>query len=274
MVPPDARPRPASIIIPVYGRADLTEACLTRLIEHTDERMYELVVVDNGSTDDTPELLARLDGAVTVIRNPENRGFAAACNQGAWAATGQHLVFLNNDTEPGPGWLEPLIAALDADEADIVGSLLTYPNGAVQHAGISWVQLPDSGSVHPVHLPGPCGGDPALIETRRSVSAVTGACLAISRETFLDLNGFCEAYRNGYEDVDLCARITSLGGVILFEPASRLVHHESGTGAERFVKERQNMELFRSRWDHRLRPDHVASAPEEQALVGALARFG
>lgn len=264
----------ASIVMPVYGRADLTLGCLEHLIEHTDDSLYELVIVDNASPDETPALLDRLEGNVRVITNDTNRGFAVACNQGAWAARGDHLVFLNNDTEPGPGWLEPLIGALATGDADVVGSLLTYPNGAVQHAGISWVRLPDAGAIHPLHVPGPCGGDPALVEQRREVSAVTGACLGIRREVFLDLNGFCEAYRNGYEDVDLCARVTGLGGVVLYEPASRLVHHESGSGDERFVAESDNRALFRSRWSHRLEPDIIATPEVEAALTASLALVG
>ncbi|MEM9038204.1 MAG: glycosyltransferase family 2 protein [Actinomycetota bacterium] len=269
-----AAPPPVSIVMPVHGRADLTEACLQHLIANTDDDRYELVVVDNASRDETPSLLARLDGAVRTVRNERNEGFAIACNQGAWAASGEHVVFLNNDTEPGPGWLEPLVAPLADGEADVVGSLLTYPNGAVQHAGISWVRLPSTGDIHPLHIPGPCGGDPALIEQRRPVSAVTGACLAIRREVFLDLNGFCERYRNGYEDVDLCARVAGLGGVILYEPASRVVHHESGTGDERFVAESANRELFRTRWSHRLAPDVIATPDAEAALVRSLAAVG
>ncbi len=265
---------PVSIVMPLYGRADLTEACLVHLIEHTDDSSYELVLVDNASPDDTAALLRRLDGDVQVIVNDTNRGFAAACNQGAWAARGRHVVFLNNDTEPGPGWLEPLVAALDAGDADVVGSLLTYPDGSVQHAGISWVRLPGSGVIHPLHVPGPCGGDQSLVERRRPVSAVTGACLAVPRDVFLDLNGFAEAYWNGYEDVDLCARVGSLGGVVLYEPSSQLVHHESGSGDERFVAESRNRDLFRARWSHRVEPDLVATPEVEAAITASLAAVG
>ena len=96
----------------------------------------------------------------------------------------------------------------------------------------------------------------------------------MAREVFLDLNGFDESYRNGYEDVDLCARVASLGGNIVYEPASRVVHHESGSGDERFVAESTNRERFRARWDHRLVPDLEMSPEAELALAASLAAVG
>jgi len=97
----------------------------------------QTIVVDDDSTDGTAALLASLGGDVQVIRNTENLGFATACNQGARAARGRHVVFLNNDTVPLPGWLTPLIAELDADPTvAVVGSKLLYPDDTIQHAGV------------------------------------------------------------------------------------------------------------------------------------------
>ena len=90
----------ASIIVPLFNRVDLTVSCLRALAAHTGDVDYEIVLVDNASTDDTPQLLAGLTGDITVVRNDENLGFATACNQGARAASSDRLVFLNNDTEP------------------------------------------------------------------------------------------------------------------------------------------------------------------------------
>lgn len=244
----------ASIVIPLHGRVDLTERCLVRLIEHTDESQYELVIVDNASPDDTPALLDRLEGDLVVVRNEENLGFARACNQGAEAASGRHLVFLNNDTEPGPRWLEPLLDALDAGEADVVGSRLLFPDGTVQHAGIEMVRGGDAAEpIVPRHVP-PSGvpADDRLATRRRAVAAVTGACLAVSRELFWDLGGFSERYWNGHEDVDLCCRVRWLGGTVLYEPASTLVHHESQSGPERYRRHAENRALFQRRWAHRI----------------------
>ncbi len=126
-----------SIIIPLFNRVDLTEQCLVKLAEVTAGATFEVILVDNASTDATPTLLTALGGDVQVIRNAENLGFAVACNQGARAARGRHLVFLNNDTVPMPGWLTPLLAELDADPSvAVVGSKLLYPDDTIQHAGV------------------------------------------------------------------------------------------------------------------------------------------
>src|SRR5947209_7019769 len=127
----------ASVIIPLFNNVTLTRACFEALVATTPEHVYEVVLVDNGSTDGTGELLDALAGDVTIIRNRVNRGFAGACNQGAAAARGEYYVFLNNDTEPLPGWLEPLTGTADGNaRVGAVGSQLLFPDGTLQHAGV------------------------------------------------------------------------------------------------------------------------------------------
>ncbi|MCP9473460.1 MAG: glycosyltransferase, partial [Nitrospira sp.] len=119
-----------SIIIPVYNNLELTKQCLTALASATTGVDYEVILVDNGSTDGTTAFLQTLQGEVQVIRNEENRGFAKACNQGAKAARGKYLVFLNNDTIPQPNWLGPLVQEVEEHpEVGVVGSKLLYPDG-------------------------------------------------------------------------------------------------------------------------------------------------
>ena len=222
----------ASIIIPAFNRIDMTIACLTALYEHTDD--YELILIDNGSGDATHDL----EGPDIVIRNAENLGFARACNQGAALASGDVLIFLNNDTEPCPGWLKPLLDALKAPNVAVAGSMLTYPDGRVQHAGVG---LRGSGRTYEAFNmtdPRPFG----------DVAAVTGACLAIRREIFNDLGRFDEGYWNGYEDVDLCLRVREAGYRIVYDPDSIVIHHESASGPERWSHVRENVERLQKRW--------------------------
>jgi SAM-dependent methyltransferase len=101
------------------------------------------ISLDNASSDSTPALLGEVSGAVTVIRNERNMGFARACNQGAAAARGDYLVFLNNDTEPQEGWLEALLSRAAEDRIGAVGSRLLLPDRKIQHAG---VVIPDTAS--------------------------------------------------------------------------------------------------------------------------------
>ena len=123
----------ASIVIPVFNNAELTRACLERVIETTEGLSVQIVVVDNASTDETSEMLASFGDAVEVISNDENVGFTIASNQGAAVATGRYVVFLNNDTLPEPEWLDWLIRTAERDETvGAVGSKLVYPDGALQ----------------------------------------------------------------------------------------------------------------------------------------------
>ncbi len=132
----------ASIIIPVFNKLELTRQCLTTLASITTMPEYEVIVVDNASSDGTAEFLAELGGDVQVISNPENYGFAVACNQGANAARGEFLLFLNNDTIPTDGWLNALVDEVERHpDVAVVGSKLLYEDGTIQHAGVAFSRI-------------------------------------------------------------------------------------------------------------------------------------
>lgn len=246
-----------SIIIPAFNRVDMTARCLQSIIANTAGIHYEVILVDNGSTDATPELCAGLGGNAVVIRNDENLGFARACNQGAAAASSDRLLFLNNDTEPHPGWLPPLLETLDsAPDVGAVGSLLLFPDGTVQHAGVVLVELPGYPTLAAQHMPYQVPADDPLVCRRREVAAVTAACVLIRREAFSAAGGFDEGYWNGYEDVDLCLTLGAAGWRIMYEPASVLLHHESASGPERFARRDANVDRLQQRWAGKVVPDY------------------
>ncbi|HET9033062.1 MAG TPA: glycosyltransferase, partial [Dokdonella sp.] len=133
-VPGSAQPR-VSIVIPVHNKFAYTAACLRSLVEHADATAFEVIVVDDLSTDSTAARLAEIDG-IRVIRNAENLGFVGSCNAGAEVARGEFVLFLNNDTVVTADWLEALIRCFDEEsEAGLVGSRLVYPDGRLQEAG-------------------------------------------------------------------------------------------------------------------------------------------
>lgn len=210
-----------SIVIPHYGADQLLHDCLAAI--HDTVETCELVVVDNNGT-------GRLHPADVLIRNRHNVGYGRACNQGAYASSGDRIVFLNNDTVAHPGWAGWIVAALE--DHPLVGAKLLYPDGRVQHAG---VELRDEDGVLTAYNMRRGGAD--RYDEPRAVDAVTGACLAIRRDVFLDLGGFDEGFRNGYEDVDLCLR----AGGAWYEPRAILTHHESASGPERWTHVAHNV---------------------------------
>ena len=232
-----------SIIIPAYNRVALTQQCLDSL-RTTVDLSAEIIVVDNGSRDGTDALLRSLGSSVRRIRNAENLGFAPACNQGARAAMGEYLVFLNNDTIALPGWLGSLVDTAQASPTvAVVGSRLLYSDGTIQHAGVVMSRVFRS----PCHIHRQVDGNHPAVNYLREFRAVTGACMLIRRGSFESAGGFDEGFRNGFEDVDLCLRVRSLGGRIFYQPRSVLYHLESQTPG-RSAHEGANLSRFQARW--------------------------
>lgn len=233
-----------SIVIPVLNKVELTKQCLVALADVTQGVDYEVIIVDNGSSDGTQEFLGQLGGDVQVIRNPDNFGFAKACNQGAQAANGQYLVFLNNDTIPVKGWLNALVQEVEAhQDVGVVGSKLLYADGTVQHAGVvfsrSWLT--------PYHHHRRVAADLPFLNQRREFQSVTAACMLVRRDLFSRADGFDERYRNGFEDVDLCLKIKQQGWRVVYQPSSVLYHLESQTPGRK-DHDVENHRLFTSRW--------------------------
>ncbi|MEW6581368.1 MAG: glycosyltransferase family 2 protein, partial [Actinomycetota bacterium] len=231
----------ASVVIPIHNRVDLMRACLASL-ERTGLDGVELVLVDNASTGGMDALLDEMEGNAVIRRNPANLGFAAACNQGARMASAPVVVFLNTDTEVRDGWLDPLLDAVADPAVGMAGSRLLYPGGRIQHAGMAL--LP---GVIPVHLHRGAPGDLDVAARTRDLTFVTAACAAIRRDLFLTEGGFDEAYRNGWEDVDLCLRLARRGLTARYRGDSVVVHHESASPG-RSDQDGPNSRLFRSRW--------------------------
>ncbi|WP_136514980.1 glycosyltransferase [Geomonas edaphica] len=276
---PAVAPPEVTIVIPVFNGAELTENCLRAITANTPKGMYQVVIVDNGSKDGTAALLKRLRAPeITVISNAENLGFAKACNQGAQAAGGEFILFLNNDTLPHPGWLEQLVAMARAEATiGIVGSKLLYPDDSVQHAGVV-VGLRD-GEPYPYHVHLCEPSDSPLVNVPREYQMVTGACLMIRSGLFRRLGGFDEAYVNGHEDLDLCMKAREAGAKVMYCPSSVVTHLESRTkrliGLEQFHYEKgvdneegRGRRRFLDRWREKLQIDGgVLAGAGERAPV-------
>jgi len=260
----DASSLPAvTVIIPAFNKMELTRQCLCALGRLQDPVPCEVVVVDNASADGTPAMLRGFPW-VRTVRNEENLGFAKACNQGARIAKGRHLVFLNNDTIPLDHWLEPLVKEVEADRrVGMVGSRLLYENGTVQHAGVAFsrqTRIP----YHPYRF---MPSNAPCVNRRKEMQAVTAACVLIPRETFTRMEGFCEDYRNGWEDLDLCVRLRLASMRIIYQPQSCLYHLESQSPG-RMDRDDENKARFFQKWQGLLLSDEDAHYLQDGACMG------
>ncbi|AGW14103.1 glycosyltransferase family 2 protein [Megalodesulfovibrio gigas] len=253
-----------SIVVPVFNHWACTRDCLQSLAMHLRGDWFEVLAVDDGSTDQTPAELPGLGAALfgeafTLLSQPHNRGFAAAVNRGSRAARGNWLLLLNNDTVWTHDCLSPCLAALDADPALAgVGPTLLYPEGGrLQHLGVAVAH--SIKCVHPYHLY-PSGHEVA--GRSRRLQCITAAAMVVSRRLFLDLDGFFEGYVNGMEDVDFCARVAASGRHFTVLPQARLIHAEHQS-AGRFARERENSRLLLDRCGDLLRPDLHRLAGED-----------
>ena len=234
-----------SVIIPVHNKVSLTRTCLDTILSSPAPGVdFEIIVTDDASNDDTAQILESYGDQVRILRHEVNRGFAISCNDAASIAHGQYLVFLNNDTIPQPGWLDALAKYADGHpEAAVVGSKLLFPNDTIQHAGV--VICEDRNPRH-VYAGFP-SNHPAVNQSRR-FQIVTAACCLIRAQDFKLANGFDAAFRNGYEDVDLCLRLGKLGREIHYCYESVLYHLESVSRGASHKDYRENIELYRRRW--------------------------
>ena len=252
-----------SILIPLYNRLDLTRVCLESLERTVPARLrWEVILVDDGSTDGTREFLAALPARrYRTILNPDPRGYAFNNNTAARAARAPVLCLLNNDTVTMPGWLQPMLRLLRGTAAvGCVGNIQREPlSGLIDHIGVTFNFLGI-----PVHA----GKDEATPpeEPFSRWPAVTAACCLINRVVFEELGGFDERFHNGFEDVDFCLRAAEAGLGHYVANRSMIYHYVSASPG-RHLREDENLALYRERWGKR-----VAAYLERQDRRRMLAR--
>lgn len=265
-LPLDAAPK-ASIIIPVFNQFEHTLGCLRAIAAYPPTATVEVIVVDDGSSDETQEALPQVAG-LRYHRRASNGGFIAACNDGAAVARGEVLVLLNNDTVPQPGWLDALLGTFSTHpESGLVGAQLLYPDGRLQEAGAA---IRADGSAD--KLGRNERADAPLHAFVKRVDYCSGAAIAITAHLFRQAGGLDTRYAPAfYEDTDLGMQVRRLGRQVLVQPAARVVHVEgatTGTDTRSGVKQYQvrNQVLFRERWQ-----DLLAAHPSAAAVPASLA---
>lgn len=221
-----------SIIIPTKEKVDVLQPCLTSLLQRTTYANFEIVLVDNGSH--LPATRAYYNTLATeprvrIVEYPAKFNYSAANNLGARHASGDLLLFLNNDIEVlAPDWLEELVRWAERPDIGIVGTKLLYPDGKIQHAG---VVLGMEGHASHIfwgvreHYSGIFGSS----DWYRNYLALTGACMMMRRAVFDEVGGFDELYQLAFSDIEICLRVVQAGYRNLYTPYARLCHHEGAS---------------------------------------------
>ena len=262
-----------SIVVPAHNKFWVTYNCVAALILAPNAVAAEIIIVDDGSSDETAEIERYVSG-VTVVRNETAQGFVRASNRGAEAARGEFIVMLNNDTEPAAGWLDELLYVFERfSDVGLVGAKLVYPDGRLQEAGgviFANLDIWNYGR----------GGNPhdCRYNYIRQVDYCSGACLMLRREVWERLKGFDEFYAPAYyEDTDLAFRVRALGLKTYYTPFAEIVHFEgvsNGLLMSSGVKKYQaiNEPKFRGRWASTIRRHANGLAPDLAKDRGAMLR--
>jgi GT2 family glycosyltransferase len=262
----------ASIVIVAWKQLDLLLSCLQSISETINGDIdYEVIVVSNAASQAIKDALRSRTTGVRLIESQVNLGFGGACNVGVSAARGEYVVLLNDDAVVAPQWLASLIATADANpRAGAVGSLILFPDGRIQEAGsVIWAD----GSTQPVGREEPGAGMRWMFV--RKVDYVSACSLLVRRRAWNEAGGFDPEYHPAYyEDVDLCLSLHAKGYDVLFEPRSRIWHHESASSDLRFKSYlfARNQARVRSKWADELTLHEPALPQSPAALARAVWR--
>ena len=252
-----------SLLIPTRDGRALLETCVESLIAKTAYRNFELIIVDNQSSDPAGlEYLAALErrGAARVLRFDQPFNFAAINNFAAAQARGSVLGLLNNDLEIiEPGWLEEMVAQALRPGIGAVGARLLYPDRTVQHAGVI-LGIGGVAGHGQKHLAADDAGYFCRAQLVQDLSAVTAACLLVRAEAYRSVSGFDERFAVAFNDIDFCLRLRQAGLRNLWTPYATLIHHESKSRGPDDTREKRErlrgeLDLMRSRWGEALLRD-------------------
>jgi O-antigen biosynthesis protein len=248
-----------SIIIPTRDRVDLLELCLDGVLNRTDYRQLEVLIMDNESREaGTAAFFERMrarDGRVNIIECPGPFNYSALNNLGARRSSGEVLLLLNNDVVAiEPTWLTEVVSQVMRRDVGVVGVKLIYPDERIQHAGVSLG--PENQMIH--HYLFASRLDPGYfgqLALARTLSAVTGACLAIRKDVFFEVGGLDENnLRVAFNDIDLCLRTGDYGYRIVWTPFAELFHLESASrglddrDTEKRARFHQEWRFMRETW--------------------------
>ncbi|WP_412501927.1 glycosyltransferase [Bacillus subtilis] len=211
-----------SIIVLTYNQLALTKQCLESIWKHTNNDCIEVIVIDNGSHDGTRDYLKQIT-SIKAIFNKTNEGFAKACNQGLEVASGDNILFLNNDTVVTNQWLEPMIKLLyQDDKIGMVGPVSNYVSGP-QQVPVNYTNVEEIEDFSRLYCLQQRGRSKAVLR-------LVGFCLLVKKKVLDEVGGFDERFVGGsFEDDDLSLRVLQAGYQLIIALDSFVHHHGHAT---------------------------------------------
>lgn len=220
-----------SILIPNCDHIDDLQQCIDSVINKSTYKNFEILIIENNSK--SKEIFdyyqqLKANPKIKVLYYKGKFNYSAINNFAAKNAIGEYLLLLNNDTQVrSENWLEEMLSCLQFPNAGCVGTLLSYPDKTIQHAGIV-LKMQNGTAGHLFQYePENKKGYEYRLETIQNVSAVTGACLMVKKSVYKQLNGLDEKFAVSYNDVDFCLRLQKNGYNCIFTPFAKLFHYES-----------------------------------------------
>lgn len=255
----DAKPL-ISILIPSMNHRETLKKCLDSIREKTTYQNYEIIIIENNSTEQTIfEYYEKLknDSQITIVKWEGKFNFSAINNYGARYAKGEYFLLLNNDVEViTPNWLEEMLMFAQRKDVGAVGCMLYYPDDTIQHAGVIMGIGGVAGHSHK-YFKRNSYGYMSRLTIAQNLSCVTVACMMIPRHVYDETGGLDESFQVAFNDVDLCMRVRKAGYLIVFTPYAELYHYESKSRGLEDTPEKQKrfqgeVLHFQERWKKEL----------------------
>ena len=261
-----------SIIIPTKDKTEYLKKCVSSILKKTTYDNYEILIVDTGSTEKETKKYYTALGKIKKIKFlnwNKTFNYSSVNNYAVSKSEGKYVLLLNNDTEViTTDWIESMLEHAQRKNVGAVGAKLLYPNGKIQHAGVVLgikggnIKRGVAGHIQKITLDIPQGlAMLNSINIIRNYSAVTAACLMISKEKYLKVKGLDDKFRIAFNDIDLNLKLLNNGYLNVYTPYAKLYHHESisvGTpqqGTRNIDEFNKEIELIITKWDNLLEHD-------------------
>lgn len=245
-----------SIVIPNKDHIDDLDKCLQSLLKKTTYKNYEILIVENNSTEpETFQYYEKIKNheKIQIVHWEKAFNYSAINNFGVKQTNGDYILLLNNDIEIlSENWLQEMLMFAQREDVGAVGAKLYYPDDTIQHAGVIVGICGVAGHSHK-HYARNAPGFMSRAILAQNLSACTAACLMIPRKIYDEVGGLDEGYAVAFNDVDLCMKIRKAGYLIVYTPYAELYHYESKSrgfedSPEKVARFNSEIDLFRSRW--------------------------